>query len=82
VRPLVAAVVLLVVRPPAPLRVAFDDAPAWRSGLVALGVACLIGFALNDSGAAVPALALVVALPATAAVVLSGAPRREEVPDR
>ncbi|MDP3712804.1 MAG: hypothetical protein Q8R60_10025 [Mycobacteriales bacterium] len=79
---LVAAVVLLVVRPPAPLRVAFDDAPAWRSGLVALGVACLIGFALNDSGAAVPALALVVALPATAAVVLSGAPRREGVPDR
>ncbi len=68
----VGLVVLLVVRPPELLRTSFDDAPAWRAGLGALGVACLIGFALNDSGAAVPALALVVALPATAAVVLSG----------
>lgn len=66
----VAAAVYLVVRPPAPLQQAFSAAPAWRAGLLALGLACAIGFVVNDSGAAIPALALVVALPATAAVVL------------
>ncbi len=67
---LVAAVVYLVARPPAPLRVAFDASPAWRQGLLALGLACLLGFGLNDSGAAIPALALCVAIPATAAVAV------------
>ena len=66
----VAAAVYLVVRPPSPLQQAFSAAPAWRAGLLALGLACAIGFAVNDSGAAIPALALVVALPATIAVVL------------
>lgn len=66
----VAAAVYLVVRPPGPLAHAFDAAPAWRAGLVSLGLAAAIGFAVNDSGAAVPALALVVAIPATTAVVL------------
>ena len=66
----VAAAVYLVVRPPAPLRAVLDRAPAWRAGLLALGLTSAIGFAVNDSGAAVPALALVVAVPATAAVVL------------
>lgn len=66
----VAATVYLVVRPPWPLQQAFSAAPAWRAGLLALGLACAVGFAVNDSGAAVPALALVVALPATIAVVL------------
>ncbi len=67
---LVAAVVYLVARPPTPLRTAFEAAPALRHGLLALGLACLLGFALNDSGAAIPALAICVALPATAAVVV------------
>ncbi len=67
---LVAAVVYLVARPPAPLRRAFDASPAWRQGLLALGLACLLGFGLNDSGAAIPALALCVAIPATAAVAV------------
>lgn len=66
----VAAAVYLVLRPPGPLATAFAKAPAWRSGLLAIGLASAIGFAVNDSGAAVPAMALVVALPATAAVVL------------
>ncbi len=65
----VVAVVLLVRRPPRPLAAAFEDEPAYRHTLVALGVVCLLGFALNDSGAAVPALALVVVLPATVALV-------------
>ncbi len=69
--PLVVAVaVYLFLRPPAPLRAVFDRAPAWRAGLLALALASAIGFAVNDSGAAVPALALAVAIPATAAVVL------------
>jgi hypothetical protein len=76
--PLVVAVlVYLVVRPPAPLARAFAVAPAWRHGLQAVGLACGIGFVVNDSGAAVPALAVVVALPATVAVVL----RARRVPD-
>jgi hypothetical protein len=66
----VVAAVSVVIRPPAPLARAFAAAPAWRSGLVALGLASAIGFAVNDSGAAVPALALAVAVPATIAVVL------------
>lgn len=65
----VLAVVLLVRRPPRPLADAFADEPAYRDALVALGVACALGFTLNDSGAAVPALALVVVLPATVALV-------------
>lgn len=66
----VAAAVYLVLRPPAPLRAALDRAPAWRAGLTAVGLASAVGFAVNDSGAAVPALALAVAIPATVAVVL------------
>jgi hypothetical protein len=79
---LVAAAAYLLVRPPAPLEAALAEAPAWRAGLLALAVTCAIGFALNDSGAAVPALALVVALPATVAVLHSGAPPPPEASDR
>ncbi len=66
----VAAAVYLVVRPPRPLAEALDQAPAWRAGLLATGLASAIGFAVNDSGAAVPAMALTVVVPATLAVVL------------
>ena len=66
----VAAVVALVVRPPAPLTRAFTAAPAFRHGLLAVGLASLIGFAVNDSGTGVVALALCLVLPATAAVVV------------
>ena len=76
----VAAAVLVVVRPPGPLRRAFEIAPAWRHGVYAVGAASAVGFVVNDSGSAVPALALLVAVPATLAVVA----RREqhEPPDR
>jgi hypothetical protein len=66
----VLAAAYLLVRPPAPLERAFRAAPQYRLGLLALSLACGIGFAVNDSGAAVPALALVVVLPATAALVV------------
>ena len=67
---LVAVAVYLVLRPPAPLAAAFARAPAWRAGLLATGLASAIGFVVNDSGAAVPAMAITVAAPATGAVVL------------
>lgn len=64
----VLAAVLLVLRPPSALARALAQVPALRHGLVALGVACAIGFAVNDSGAAVPATALIVAVPVVVAV--------------
>ena len=73
----VAAAVLLLLRPPGPLRRVFERSPAWRAGLLAVLTASAIGFLLNDSGAAVPALALVVAVPATLAVVA----RHARLPD-
>lgn len=73
----VAAAVYLVVRPPSAVQQAFSVAPAWRSGLLAVGLAAGIGFLVNDSGAAVVALALTVVIPATIAVVL----RARRVPE-
>jgi hypothetical protein len=80
----VAVAVLLVVRPPGPLRRAFEVEPAWRHGVLALGLAAALGFAVNDSGPAVPALALLVAAPATLAVVarVASGPDRSTAPDR
>lgn len=82
--PLVVGVAgYLAVRPPAALHRAFLATPALRPGLAAVAAASALGFALNDSGAAVPALALLVVVPATVSVVAatagrSGAPQ----PDR
>jgi hypothetical protein len=65
----VAAVVVLFLRPPGPLRRVFERSPAWRAGLLAVATASGLGFVVNDSGAAVAALAIVVAVPATVAVL-------------
>ena len=65
----VAVLLLLLLRPPESLRRTFELSPSWRAGLLAVLTASGLGFALNDSGAAVPALAIVVALPATLAVL-------------
>jgi hypothetical protein len=69
----VAGAVALVLRPPPPLRRAFDEVPELRHALTAVGVLSAVGFLVNDSGAAVPALALLVAAPATLAVVAAHA---------
>jgi hypothetical protein len=62
--PLAAAVAVgLLLRPPPALRRALDDEPGLRHGLPAVGALAAVGFAVNDSGAAVPALALLVAVP-------------------
>ena len=76
----VAAAAVLLLRPPRQLREAFDAAPAWRHGLLAVGLVSLLGFVLNDSGPAVPAFALLVAVPATTAVVARAPARRGNDP--
>jgi hypothetical protein len=65
----VAFLLLLLVRPPTALRRTFDRSPAWRAGVLAVLTASGLGSVLNDSGVAVPALAIVVTLPATLAVL-------------
>jgi hypothetical protein len=63
----VAFVVLVLARPVSwgvrPLQLAYDRSPILRSGLVAFGVLMLLGAGLNDSGAAVPAVAATIAIP-------------------
>jgi hypothetical protein len=72
---LVPLVVLLVaallLRPPGGLRRAFERAPELRAGLVATLVMAVIGFGVNDSGIAVPALAIALAVPLAIAVSVS-----------
>ncbi len=67
---LVLFVAQVVLRPRGPVAAAFARAPVWRHGLVSVLVMSLVGFAVNDSGVAVPALALCVAVPAAVAVAV------------
>jgi hypothetical protein len=53
-----------------PLALAYERAPALRPGLAALAVLLVAGFAVNDSGAAIPPVAAMVALPAVLACAL------------
>jgi hypothetical protein len=63
----VAFVVLVLARPVAwgarPLQLAYTRSPVLRQGVTAFGVMILLGFALNDSGTVVPAVAATVAIP-------------------
>jgi hypothetical protein len=47
------------------LQRAYEDAPTLRAGLTGSLVTALVGFAANDSGVAIPAIALTVAVPLT-----------------
>ncbi len=67
---LVLFVAQVVLRPRGPVAEAFERAPEWRAGLIATLVMSLVGFAVNDSGVAVPALALTIAVPAAIAVAV------------
>jgi hypothetical protein len=42
---------------------AYDRVPSLRPGLTALGVTLFVGFAVNDSGIAIPAVGLTLAVP-------------------
>jgi hypothetical protein len=46
-----------------PLEVAYQRSPMLRHGLIAFGVLIALGFALNDSGTVIPAVAATVAIP-------------------
>lgn len=50
------------------LALAYQRAPTWRAGLVALAVTALVGAVVNDSGVAIPAVAIIVAGPLGIAV--------------
>ncbi len=70
---MVVVAILLVRRPPAVLRRAFAVAPALRPALIGWLVMSVVGAVLNDSGVVIPALAVLVVLPATMTVILAGA---------
>jgi hypothetical protein len=66
--PVAAAFVVFVLWRPGrlgvrPLEVAYQRSPVLRHGMVAFGVMIVVGFALNDSGTVVPAVASTVAIP-------------------
>lgn len=61
-----------------PLRLAYRRCPALVPGLQALGVLLLIGVVLNDSGAVIPAVSGLVALP----LLLAAAVRALELDDQ
>ena len=59
----VAFLAFVLLKPWGGLRRALERTPALRAGLVSVLVMALVGFAANDSGVAVPALALTLAIP-------------------
>jgi hypothetical protein len=71
----VAFLAAVLLRPTSGLRRAFDREPALRAGLLSVLVLGVVGFLVNDSGVAVPALAMSVAIPVAIAVSLSARDR-------
>jgi hypothetical protein len=68
----VAFIAMVLAKPVAwgarPLQLTYDRAPVLRHGLLALAVLLSLGLALNDSGAAIPAVAATLAIPLLIAV--------------
>jgi hypothetical protein len=62
------------------LQQAFECAPTLRAGLTGSLVTALVGFAANDSGVAIPALALTVAVPLTLSACVWALQQREQGP--
>jgi hypothetical protein len=54
----------------APLRRPFADIPLLRPGLIAIMIMWVIGFALNDTGAAIPAVGAMLACPLVIAIAI------------
>ena len=67
---LLIAVAVAVFRPPAALRNVYAAQPGLRTGLRVVVVLGVLGFAVNDSGVAIPMNAALVALPAAVAACL------------
>lgn len=73
----------LVLRRPTSWRIgalqrAYEDAPMLRAGLTGSLVCALVGFAANDSGVAIPAIALTVAVPLTLSACVWALQERDE----
>ncbi|WP_040685081.1 hypothetical protein [Nocardiopsis halotolerans] len=60
------------------LQVAYEYAPTLRAGLTGSLVTALVGFAVNDSGVAIPAIALTVAVPLTLSACVWALQQRDE----
>jgi hypothetical protein len=54
VLPVIGVVFMLVVvlRPPRPIRASFEEAPVWRLALLTIVAASVVAYMVNDSGAA------------------------------
>jgi hypothetical protein len=80
--PLVAAVALwLVLRPRPRLARAYSRHPQLRYGLLSVAVLALVGLVVNDSGIAIPAVAVLLGVPFVLAILTgdtAGDPRPEE----
>jgi hypothetical protein len=63
-----------------PLVRSYQAVPVLRTGLLALFVTAVLGFAVNDSGVTVPAVALTMAVPLAAAAVAGPTADRRAVP--
>jgi len=81
--PVLIVVLALVVLRPKQMGIrnltrAYESEPALRPGLVACLVTAVLGFAVNDSGIIVPAVALAVAVPLAASAWASAAYQKDE----
>jgi hypothetical protein len=76
--PVLGLPVLLVVvlRPPAPIRAAFDRWPSWRDAVLVTTLAGIVGYVVNDSGPAAAGLAFGLALGGTLGVSLLATPEK------
>ncbi|MEU0490547.1 hypothetical protein ABZ249_15065 [Nocardiopsis sp. NPDC006139] len=62
------------------LQRAYEYAPTLRAGLTGSLVTALVGFAVNDSGVAIPAIALTVAVPLTLSACVWALEQEDEAP--
>ncbi|MGW9351934.1 hypothetical protein SAMN05421803_12210 [Nocardiopsis flavescens] len=63
------------------LQRAYEYAPTLRAGLTGSLVTALVGFAVNDSGVAIPAIALTVAVPLTLSACVWALQQEDEEPE-
>jgi hypothetical protein len=75
----VAAVIVLYVRPPRQLAAAVTRVPTLRAAAIAFVLLAALGYALNDSGVAVPAIMLAVVAPVVASLIVDTAPAEIKV---
>jgi hypothetical protein len=76
----IVAVLVLVLRPPAPIGDTFERWPAWRDANLAIALAGLVAFIANDSGPAAVGLAFGLALGGMLGVPLLVGTRKMEEP--